>query len=95
MRDVPEGRTPLAYAVAKNKEQMVRDLIELGANVNTKMGESTTALTIAATNKKRDGTETVRLLHVTLCVPFVYAFLFSLLFELPFFCARVFSSKIS
>ena len=32
-RDKKEGRTPLAYAVAKNFERVVRDLIDLGANV--------------------------------------------------------------
>ena len=32
---------------------MVRDLIDMGANVNALMGETTTPLTIAVTNKKR------------------------------------------
>ena len=49
----PEGRTPLAYAVAKDMDRMVRDLIDMGANVNALMGETTTPLTIAVTNKKR------------------------------------------
>jgi ATP-dependent Clp protease ATP-binding subunit ClpA len=61
-RDVREdGRTPLAYAVVKNLERVVRDLIDLGANVNAKMGKHT-ALTIAATNQLRDNTEMFRLL---------------------------------
>jgi len=62
-RDVKEdGRTPLAYAVAKNLERVTRDLIDLGALVDTKMGKNTTALTLAVTNRVRDGTAIVRLL---------------------------------
>ena len=82
-----EGRSPLAYAVAKNLKQQVYDLIDLGAEVSKVMPrpeetipeqETTnstssddnkesaplpkTALVIAATNTKRDGTEMVRIL---------------------------------
>jgi hypothetical protein len=61
-RDVREdGRTPLAYAVVKNLERVARDLIDLGANVNGKMGKHT-PLTLAATNQLRDNTEMFRLL---------------------------------
>jgi uncharacterized membrane protein YgcG len=45
-----------------NKFQTVRDLIDLRADVNAVMGEHTTALTLAITNPKLDGTEMVRLL---------------------------------
>jgi SpoVK/Ycf46/Vps4 family AAA+-type ATPase len=61
-RDVEEGRTALAYAVQMNLHRMTSDLIELGASVHQRMGANTTALTLAATNKSRDGTEMVRLL---------------------------------
>ena len=61
-RDVEEGRTALAYAVQMNLYRMTRDLIEFGASVRQRMGANTTALTLAATNKSRDGTEMVRLL---------------------------------
>jgi SpoVK/Ycf46/Vps4 family AAA+-type ATPase len=61
-RDVEEGRTALAYAVQMNLYRMTSDLIELGASVHQRMGANTTALTLAATNKSRDGTEMVRLL---------------------------------
>jgi hypothetical protein len=61
-RDVPEGRTALAYAVQMNLDRVTRDLIELGASVHQQMGTNATALTLAATNEKRDGTEMVRLL---------------------------------
>ena len=74
-RHEDEGRTPLSYAVAKNLKQKVYDLIDLGAEVSKAMpsddGASkshdaetfpTTALVIAATNKRRDGTEMVRIL---------------------------------
>eukprot|EP00505_MAST-04D_sp_SCG-Rhode-Island_P000067 Stramenopile-MAST_4_protein_67 len=75
-----DGRTPLAYAVAQNYQQVVHDLIALGANPDKVMqsdevseeawddldplspGQPTTALVIAATNTKRDGTELVRVL---------------------------------
>ena len=60
-RDKGDGRTPLAYAVVKNLERVVRDLVDLGANVNAKMGEHT-VLTLAATNKLRDSTAMFRLL---------------------------------
>jgi hypothetical protein len=61
-RDVPEGRTALAYAVQMHLDRVTRDLIELGASVHQQMGTNATALTLAATNEKRDGTEMVRLL---------------------------------
>ncbi len=61
-RDVPEGRTALAYAVQMNLERVTRDLIELGASVHQQMGTNATVLTLVATNEKRDGTEMVRLL---------------------------------
>mmetsp|Transcript_5310 Transcript_5310/g.9970 ORF Transcript_5310/g.9970 Transcript_5310/m.9970 type:complete len:128 (+) Transcript_5310:127-510(+) len=58
------GRTPLTYSVALNFSQQAYDLIELGADVNAAMpvenrADTTphTALTIAATNSKRDGTD--------------------------------------
>lgn len=63
--NVYEGRTPLSYAVAKNLVKRLDHLIDLGADVSKIMesGVSTsTALTIAATNSKRDGTEMVRIL---------------------------------
>ena len=60
-RDKEEGRTPLAYAVAKNFERVANDLIDLGAQVDAEMGNET-ALTLAVTNKIRDGTSMVRLL---------------------------------
>lgn len=63
--NIDEGRTPLSYAVAMNKKQRVHDLIDLGADVSKPMASQTkmeTALTIAATNTKRDGTEMVRIL---------------------------------
>ena len=60
-RDVPAGRTPLAYAVALNDMHTCRELLAMGADVNAKM-ENDTALTIAIKNKKRDLTEMVRLL---------------------------------
>ena len=73
---VSEGRSPLSYAVAKNLYNQVYTLIELGADVSkvmspTKEGDDdvseqnivpTTALVLAATNSKRDGTEMVRIL---------------------------------
>ena len=59
-----EGRTPLAYAVAMNNQRVVRDLVTLGANLDVVMGATTTALTLALTNSRRDGTSMVRtLLH--------------------------------
>lgn len=63
--DAEEGRTPLSYAVAKNLERRLFDLIDLGANVSKPMASDSsvkTALAIAATNPKRDGTEMVRIL---------------------------------
>ena len=60
-----EGRTPLSYAVAKNSKQGVLDLCDLGADISKAMaGPNTmvTALTIAATNQKRDGTEMIPVL---------------------------------
>lgn len=72
-----DGRSPLCYAVAKNLKQQVYDLIDLGADVSKVMPEKhpdessnfleetglpCTALVIAATNAKRDGTEMVRIL---------------------------------
>ena len=60
-----EGRTPLSYAVAKNCKQGVLDLCDLGADISKAMAGSTTmvtALTIAATNQKRDGTEMIPVL---------------------------------
>lgn len=60
-----EGRTPLSYAVAKNLMERLAHLIDLGADVSKEMKSSTstnTALTIAATNQKRDGMEMVRVL---------------------------------
>ena len=63
-----DGRSPLSYAVAMNLKQQVYDLLELGANITKCMpslleeGRHHTALTIAATNSKRDGTEMVRIL---------------------------------
>ena len=69
--DVLDGRSPLAYAVAKNLYQQVYNLLELGAEINKLMSpfedavhchRRHTALTIAATNPKRDGTEMVRIL---------------------------------
>ena len=67
---------PLSYAVAKNLYQQVYDLIDLGADVSKIMPSQShdaddlgitasirnTALVIAATNAKRDGTEMVRIL---------------------------------
>ena len=52
----------MAYAAALNKHQTVSDLVDLGADVNAVMGEHTTALALAITNKKLDGAEMVRLL---------------------------------
>lgn len=60
-----EGRTPLSYAVAKNLTKQLAHLIDLGADVSKTMKGATmtnTALTIAAMNQKRDGTEMVRVL---------------------------------
>ena len=65
-----DGRSPLSYAVAKNLKQQVYDLIDLGADVSKMMPQNPTtsnhvpqtALTVAATNTKRDGTEMVRIL---------------------------------
>ena len=57
-----EGRTPLAYGVVMDKRQVVCDLVDLGAEINQRMGETTTALTLALTNEKRDCTEMVRIL---------------------------------
>ena len=37
-QDAEYGRTPLAYAVVKNDEESVRNLVALGANVNATMG---------------------------------------------------------
>jgi len=60
-RDDDSGRTPLAYAVALNLYSTASELIEMGADVNLKMGIAT-ALTLAVRNTKLDGTEMVRLL---------------------------------
>ena len=57
-----DGRTALAYAVASNRDDTVRDLVTLGADVDKRMGEATTALTVAILNERMDGTEMVRLL---------------------------------
>ena len=64
-----KGRTPLSYAVAKNLKARIDDLLDLGADVSGTMTSqdeeepaSETALTIAATNQKRDGTEMLRIL---------------------------------
>ena len=60
-----EGRAPLSYAVAKNLEHRVHDLIDIGADISKVMASPTamkTALVISATNSKRDGTEMVRVL---------------------------------
>jgi hypothetical protein len=60
-----EGRTPLSYAVAKNLAKQLAHLIDLGADVSKTMKGTfmtNTALTIAAMNQKRDGTEMVRVL---------------------------------
>lgn len=67
---VHDGRSPLTYAAGKNLEQQVYNLIELGAEVSKVMSGYAsarvclphTALSIAATNGKRDGTEMVRIL---------------------------------
>ena len=56
------GRTALAYAVASNRDDTVRDLVTLGADVDQRMGAATTALTVAILNERMDGTEMVRLL---------------------------------
>jgi hypothetical protein len=57
-----EGRTPLAYAVVTDKREVVRDLVDLGVDIDQRMGEATTALTLALMNAKRDCTEMVRIL---------------------------------
>jgi len=57
-----DGRTPLAYAVANNNEKAVRNLVELKVDLSVVMGVSTTALTLAVTNTKFDGTNMVRML---------------------------------
>ena len=69
LHNTTEGRTPISYAVAKNLKQRLSDLIDLGADVSKTMtnqddenGAPVTALVIAATNPKRDGTEMVRIL---------------------------------
>ena len=65
LHNVDEGRTPMSYTVAKNLERRVHDLIDIGADVSKIMASPTTmktALVIAATNSKRDGTEMVRIL---------------------------------
>jgi hypothetical protein len=61
-RDVPEGRTPLAYAAKMNYRAMADHLLDLGASLNQRMEDSVTALSLAATNDRWDGTEMVRLL---------------------------------
>jgi len=64
-RDMPGGRTPLSYAVKMNLLHVAEDLIDLGANPNQLMMDDTTpvsALVLAATNDKWDGTEMLRLL---------------------------------
>ena len=61
-RDVPEGRTPLAYAANMNLCAMADHLLDLGASVNQRMDDNITALSLAATNDRWDGTEMVRLL---------------------------------
>ena len=61
-RDVPEGRTPLAYAAKMNLHAMADHLLDLGASPNQRMDDNITALSLAATNDRWDGTEMVRLL---------------------------------
>jgi ankyrin repeat protein len=61
-RDVPEGRTPLAYAAKMNLCAMADHLLDLGASVNQRMKDNVTALSLAATNSRWDGTEMVQLL---------------------------------
>ena len=57
-----EGRTPLAYAVYQNNETVVQNLVLCKADLAVVMGHSTTALTLAVTNAKFDGSSMVRLL---------------------------------
>ena len=61
-RDVPGGRTPLSYAVKCNLQSVAEDLIDLGADPNQLMDGSVSALSLAATNDRWDGTEMLRLL---------------------------------
>uniref|UniRef100_A0A6T7VQM6 AAA+ ATPase domain-containing protein n=1 Tax=Cryptomonas curvata TaxID=233186 RepID=A0A6T7VQM6_9CRYP len=56
------GRTPLAYAVNENDYRVVRDLIDLRADVNLVMPGGHTALKTAILNPNHDGTEMARLL---------------------------------
>jgi len=56
VNDLYNCRTLLAYAVAKNNEDLVRNLVEIGANLAVVMGSSTTVLTLAVNNARLDGT---------------------------------------
>ncbi len=55
-------RTPLAYAVNENDHRMVKDLIDLRADLNLEMPGGHTALKMAILNPAHDGTDMARLL---------------------------------
>ena len=57
------GLSPLCYAIAKCNEQLIRNLIKLGADPCKKMEDGkTTALFFAVTYEKKDCSELVRVL---------------------------------
>eukprot|EP00960_Hanusia_phi_P024208 713382-Hanusia_phi.AAC.3 len=56
------GRSALCYAVQQNDATMVSNLLALDADVNMKMDDGETALSLAIKNKKYDGTDMTRLL---------------------------------
>ena len=49
-RDYADGMTPLLYASKWNNFEMIKLLVENGANINVKAADGNTALTIARTN---------------------------------------------
>ena len=58
-KHVPAGRSALCYAVSRNDQETVRNLIELDADVNLVFEDGETALTVAVKNVY-DGTDMVR-----------------------------------
>ena len=56
------GRSALCYAVQQNDADMVNSLVGLNADVNMRMDDGETALSLAIKNKKYDGTDMTRLL---------------------------------